>query len=244
MVFPFFRKKCLSPAKRTYFTKVAPLLFRLIHIRSPRRYCIMQGYHHRHVPRYLDTKSSTDEWQREVYLQARQYMNDNELSVVYDIGCGSGFKLIEYLGNFYTIGFDVAETVEFLQTKYPQRQWRVISFEDYEIPKPDLVICADVIEHVDDPDRLTEFICRLNPQYAIFSTPDRELCYRYDDPARFGPPRNLTHLREWNFAEFGKYISERFEIIEHVITNTNQGTQMIISVPKKRRTALSTAINY
>ena len=84
---------------------------------------------------------------------------------------------------------------------------------------------SDVIEHVLDPDSLLDFIESCKPKFIVFSTPDRDLICGHD---HFGPPSNACHVREWNFLEFKQYISNRFEIIEHKITNVEQSTQMVI----------------
>jgi hypothetical protein len=122
--------------------------------------------------------------------------------------------------------------VQFLNAKYPERVWRISRLEDRGVGHPDLVVCADVIEHVLDPDELVEFIHAMNPRYVIFSTPERDLVYSPEDHRRFGPPRNFGHLREWNFQEFRKYISQQFHIIDHMITNRMQCTQMIVCKPR------------
>jgi SAM-dependent methyltransferase len=229
MLLSVMKRKFLTPRKRWCFENIT---FPLRRLAKPSRYCIMSGYHHRERSIYYDATASTDEWQKEVYLYAKCCMEEKELSLVYDVGCGSGFKLMEYLGNFETVGFDVPETVEFLERKYPHRKWQVSRFEDREIGLPDLVVCADVIEHVQDPDQLIEYICAMESTYVIFSTPDRDISYGPNDLYLFGPPSNHSHLREWNFSEFAMYISRRFAIIDHIVTNIDQGTQMIFCRPK------------
>jgi len=57
---------------------------------------------------------------------------------------------------------------------------------------------------------------------------DVQLDYPKEHPRHFGPPMNISHLREWSFAEFAAYIGLKFEIAEHRVTNTAQATQMVI----------------
>lgn len=79
---------------------------------------------------YHETPSTlnADEWQREVYLTAANLMRSNLLRTVYDIGCGSGYKTVHYLGEFDTTGFDLERTVLFLKKTYPDRKWGSVQF--------------------------------------------------------------------------------------------------------------------
>jgi SAM-dependent methyltransferase len=204
----------------------------LAHRQSKSHFCIVPGYRHRAEASYFDDTANADEWQKEVYIYAQSVMRQKNLHRVYDVGCGSGFKLVTYLADFAAIGFDVPETVEFLRAKYPNREWRAANFEDRDItPAPDMVVCSDVIEHVPDPDKLIEFILALRPRYVVLSTPDRNLLYRPGSPGRFGPPSNRAHLREWSSEEFATYIARKFTILDHLVTNREQATQMIFAVP-------------
>jgi SAM-dependent methyltransferase len=206
-------------------------VYGLRHRGAASRYCMVPGYRHRESASYFDDTENTDHWQREVYLYAQTRMREQGLRLVYDVGCGSGFKLLGYLGAFETIGFDMPETVQFLRKKYPERRWEVSDFAERH-PSPDLVICSDVIEHVPDPDELVAFIKRLRPRSVILSTPERNLFYAPGSPYRFGPPTNPAHFREWSFDEFGAYIAREFAIREHLVTNREQATQMIYCTPK------------
>jgi SAM-dependent methyltransferase len=195
---------------------------------SHSHYGIAQGYRHRKRKRYFDDTAETDEWQREVYSAAADLMQSEGLSTVYDVGCGSGYKLVHYLGKYDTTGFDIEPTLTFLKKTYPDRKWRFAAFDDRSFPPADLVVCADVIEHVDDPDALLSVLRDLTGQYLVLSTPERDLVYKERDRRRHGPPWNITHVREWSFAEFGSYVGSKFDIVEHRVTNREQGTQMVV----------------
>jgi SAM-dependent methyltransferase len=196
---------------------------------QPSKYCIRGGYSHRHEYRYFDDRIIDNEWQREVYQYARSLMQREHLKRVIDVGCGSALKLIRELGEFDTIGIDVSPTYEWLKERYPDRSW-VRSFTDEANSlRGDLVICADVIEHVLDPDSLIKFIKSIRPKFVILSTPERDLTY---GGHHWGPPTNETHIREWNFEEFDRYIGIHFDIADHSISNREQFTQMIVCTPK------------
>ncbi len=194
---------------------------------SQREYNIIAGYRHRRETLYFDDTGLTDEWQRDVYIEAANLMASNQFSTVYDVGCGSGYKLITYLGQYRTIGFDVPQTIAFLRKAYPTRKWISELCAD-GLAKADLVICADVIEHVLDPDSLLCFIAAICKRYLVISTPDRSLLYPNESDLWLGPPENPHHVREWTYDEFAWYISERFDIVSHRISSKIQGTQLVV----------------
>ncbi len=201
----------------------------LYFIGSRENYFIQDGYQHRREPKYFDDTSSSDDWQDEVYRFAKETADQHGLRSVIDIGCGSGHKLIKYFGDRVTVGLDVEKTRAVLRRRYPGKQWRVSDFRSVEVPKADLVIASDVIEHLGDPDEMLEFIQRIRPVYVVISTPDRNLlrCGTHK-----GPPCNSTHLREWTMAELHAYLSEYFDVLEHFISCASQCTQCVLAQPK------------
>jgi len=202
------------------------------HRKDASLYCMIPGYRHRIQESYFDDTIHTDEWQKEVYQYAAARMRSEGMQFVHDIGCGSGYKLVHYLGQYKTIGYDLEPTVSFLKSTYADRVWRVAGSAVPKDEPVELVICADVIEHVRDPDDLLIFLSALGARYVIISTPDRDLLYAKGRSERYGPPANPSHMREWNRREFRRYIGETFDIIEHTVTNRVQGTQMVLCKPR------------
>ncbi len=195
------------------------------------KYCIKRGYFHRKKYTYYDNTPLADEWQNEVYEIALNYFNKLNLNSIIDFGCGSAFKLMKFFPNAQTIGIDVKETVEYLKNKYPDKNWIDVNELDNKNINCDMVICSDVIEHVLDPDDFIDQIKKLgNFKYLFISTPERNIINGFYD---FGPPKNRHHIREWTGWEFRNYISKKFDIKSHMITNFTQGTQLIIATKKK-----------
>ena len=82
--------------------------------------------------------------------------------------------------------------------------------------KFDIVLCADVVEHLADPNPCIEFIkTHMKPDgVALISTPERERLYGKHQ-LKSGHP---CHVREWNYREFSAYLTSReFTIKQHVI---------------------------
>jgi hypothetical protein len=173
-----------------------------------------------------------DKYQLEVYLHAYGLMAKNNFCKIADIGCGTGYKLITYLNQFETVGFELPTKVEWLKSKYPEREWRVSDFSKTNIIRADVIICADVIEHLVDPDELIQFLKKQSFKYLVISTPNRDMLHKEGSKGRKGPPTDIGHQREWNFTEFSAYIKDNFDIIIHRITNPEQSTQMIICTMK------------
>jgi len=189
---------------------------------------IAPGYRHRDRIAFYDDTANADEWQREVYQAARALMIERELGSVIDVGTGSGYKLVHYLGQFETTGLDLPPTVAWLRGKYPDRTWLELSLGDAPPATADLVVCADVIEHVADPDALMRTILAMAKEWVVLSTPDRDLTYSRFSAARFGPPSNPAHVREWTMPEFRRFAGRYLVVERHEISNRGQATQLLI----------------
>jgi SAM-dependent methyltransferase len=191
-------------------------------------YFLPEGY----IERLGATQSydigGNDEWQDEVYREASILAKVLGLQTVLDFGCGSGFKLMKYFDEFATVGIDLAPTVARLNMKYPYRKWGVVGKSITMLP--DLLICSDVIEHVDDPDDLLSLLKSLHPKWLVISTPDRGLMAENPKWTKaLGPPGNGCHVREWAFSEFRKYINSHFEVVRHFHSSVEQCTQCVIA---------------
>jgi SAM-dependent methyltransferase len=194
------------------------------------RFGIRSGYRHRINNAPYDDTPNGGEHQLEVYLRAADEAKRLSASRIIDVGCGSGHKLVKYLSEFETVGLEVEPTLTWLTEKYPNRVWKRSDF-DGVAESGDVIICADVIEHIPDPDKLLRYLARMECKILLISTPERNRVYAYDHR---GPPRNPAHCREWAFDEFARYIGEYFTIIDHVISNEAQATQLVVAMPRKQ----------
>lgn len=190
-------------------------------------YKIKQGYNHRTDLVYSTALNRTDECQYEVYQLAYTLAKVIDKKPVLDIGCGSGYKLRTIFSDFDTVGIDTEKTYNFLVANYPDDHWRLKT----DVPPAEefgVVIMADVIEHVLNPDELLDYIGAVNFDYLVLSTPSRD----FKKISQNGPPHNEAHAREWTNRELNEYLSDYFTIINHFVINAPQCTQCVIA--KKR----------
>jgi len=197
-------------------SKIIFLSLICITISYGKHYCIREDYRVRTSYRYCDKRGDgKGESQHEVYLLALEIAKENNYKKIVDLGCGSGFKLINYFSEFETIGFEVKKTFDWLRKKHPNRRWELSDFNKPFNEPVDLVICSDVIEHILNPDALLKWISLLDCKTIVISTPDRTILSRNNPQRELGPSPNPFHIREWNFQEFAKYISQWFAIVDH-----------------------------
>ena len=142
----------------------------------------------RKAVRHFDDMDMTDECQLDVYLYALGLMKKHGLRSVADVGCGSAYKLITYLGDYDTLGLEVAANIPALRERYPGRQFAESDFQG-KPPAADVVICSDVIEHLTDPDVLLDFLRRATCRFLIIATPIRidKLRFLWQKPIYFTP---------------------------------------------------------
>ncbi|PKN03727.1 hypothetical protein CVU75_00835 [Candidatus Dependentiae bacterium HGW-Dependentiae-1] len=201
------------------------------------RYFIKKDYVAREEYVYYDDTANRDECQEEVYVAAFDLFLKERCRVVVDVGCGSAFKLMKYFKDYQTIGFDVSQTLPFLKSQYPERQWYLSDFSmtQMNLPEIDLIICADVIEHLLDPDQLLNWIRKLNFKYLVISTPDRELLpgVQGNKQCLTGPPQNPKHIREWSFGEFERYMAQYFDVVARFHTKKEWWGQVIVATKKQ-----------
>jgi hypothetical protein len=219
-------KKRFLIAQRILPKKIFRLLGTVNKLFQPEeKFCIRKGYHHSESVMEFDDTSNTDEWQKEVYLFSKKYLEEKKYLSVIDVGCGSAYKLVNYMGSYKITGIETGETLGWLNRRYPGYEW--LSFEEANPSslQCDLVICSDVIEHFKNPDTLMGFIRAIDCKRIILSTPERDAVAGKND---YGPPENPAHYREWNAAEFKNYVSSYFVIEEQRIFNDKSVTQVII----------------
>ena len=181
-----------------------------------KNYGIKEGYKARTSYHHFDDTPTHDEYQDKVYETAHTLCKNYNLNKVLDIGCGSGYKLIKYFKNYDFVGSELEPTLSWLKKTYPSHKWVKSDLSTTLKENYDIIICADVIEHLVDPDLLINFLKNIDFKYIVISTPERDAIQKYQRGHTWmGPPNNPTHVREWSFEEFKHYLSQHFNITQH-----------------------------
>ncbi len=160
-------------------------------------------------------------WQYYVYEKGRRLLQQHNLKSVLDVGCGPAPKIKDLIWPYC---HDVVLVDHPLVASLAKESLPVAEFVglDLEVASADLgrrfqlIMCADVIEHLLDPDPCVAFIRRhLAPDgFAVISTPERDINH--------GPNsdecRKAEHVREWNRTELALYLRKHgFEVREHLL---------------------------
>lgn len=150
--------------------------------------------------------------QYDVYKFCRKLIKKAKLKSVLDIGCGTALKLMELIypvcKNVY--GINEGYIIDYVKKKYSLNTFYKDNIEDSNLNlnmKFDLIISSDVIEHLEDPDKLLDYIKKYSHQntFIIISTPERDITRGKN---AISIPKK-SHMREWNLKEFNKYLKSR-----------------------------------
>lgn len=105
------------------------------------------------------------------------FLEAGPVESVLEVGVGEGFLsgyLSEKLPEKRFTGVDVKEEdLDRLRAKFPRIATHAASIYDVgQVPGSyDLVICAEVLEHVDDPDRALSALVALRPKHLLVTVP-------------------------------------------------------------------------
>lgn len=156
-------------------------------------------------------------YQWHVYRWAAKLVRARGLRSVLDIGCGPGTKLAEHIAPVCDDieGFDQPAGVAAAERLGSPGVYRSVDLESADIQAHrtfDLVLCADVIEHLVDPDPMLDLILRMchRGSLVLFSTPDRARLHGRACMASY----KAEHVREWASPEFRRYLTLRAFRIE------------------------------
>jgi 2-polyprenyl-3-methyl-5-hydroxy-6-metoxy-1,4-benzoquinol methylase len=143
---------------------------------------------------------------------------------VHEVGCGEGELVLRLARRgLRARGSDVSQSVIDEARRRAARAQLDVSFRAAPIevldPSEDaaeLVLCCEVMEHLDDPEAGLEIIARLARPWAIVSVP-REPLWRLLNLGRLKYVRDLGntpgHLQHWSKHSFLRFLERRLEIV-------------------------------
>lgn len=189
------------------------------------------GYRHREDQTYFEDREDLTGilWQKDVYDFTINTAKLMGLELIIDVGCGSAKKLrncgLEFIGIDY--GPNLPEGGAFIKCNLESGLPENLNFSKAA------VICADVLEHLINPEPLLIDFSFCTAPLLVISTPDRDLLH---GPTHMGPPDNPCHVREWNHEEFQSLLDYYGIVadIQHVRENdrtNNETTMMAVRLP-------------
>lgn len=208
-------------------------------------YGLLKGPQKKVNPKEYSTivgRGSIVQCQQEAYFLAlNKYLNEEDK--VLDVGFGLGYGLtILSIKASEAHGVDVDQKVydycqQSIMGKNPKIK-KLSLYDGYTLDYPDsyfdVVTCMDVIEHVEDYDRLIREMLRVSKRGVLLNTPNRRPEYTNPD----GTPKNYWHLREWSFEEFDAIIKKHGTPEWNFINGPFDGPFTISSAPKEDTLAL------
>lgn len=193
-------------------------------LRPPEDFCLPKGYRQQHRNLTLDDNRDADaywspwrvsesaRWQKHVYAWAAELSREHALASALDVGCGVGTKLKQHLipAFRHVEGLDQPSALAIARK---QGILSPLTPVDLESPPTqlsrqfDLILCADVVEHLVDPDPMLAMIrsAAHADSLVLISTPERDRergrdCRSSDKP---------EHVREWARSEFRRFLLSR-----------------------------------
>ncbi|MEJ2611017.1 MAG: class I SAM-dependent methyltransferase [Candidatus Thiodiazotropha sp.] len=143
---------------------------------------------------------------------------------IFEVGCGEGHvtKVLLERTPASIDAVDISETI--LNMARGNVASSRVNFECkniYEIDglksQADLVVCCEVLEHLDDPQKGLKILADAAAPYAILSVP-REPLWRILNMARGAYWRDFGntpgHLQHWSKSGFIDFIEKEFKVIE------------------------------
>ena len=141
-----------------------------------------------------------------------------QINSVLDVGCGEGFTLArlkkEKIGTIHE-GIEYDQTaIELGKKLYPKiliKQGDIYNLP-YKSNSFDLVVCTEVLEHLDNPRKAYRELVRVSRKYVLLSVPN-EPWFTVQRMARFQNILHLgahpEHIQHWTAGAFSKFVKIR-----------------------------------
>jgi 2-polyprenyl-3-methyl-5-hydroxy-6-metoxy-1,4-benzoquinol methylase len=179
-----------------------------------------------------DTKTFTDKYTKKNFISDKILKNffttlvsliPKEIKTLKEVGCGAGFSTKELVDAFPHIkisGSDLdPELITQARTLNPSINFDIESI--YTLSSgdnsSDLVLCLEVLEHLENPKQALLELKRITSKYIIVSTPREPLwCIANTIRGKYWRSFGNTpgHINHWSKKELTKFISSEFQVLE------------------------------
>jgi 2-polyprenyl-3-methyl-5-hydroxy-6-metoxy-1,4-benzoquinol methylase len=140
---------------------------------------------------------------------------------ILDVGCGEGFTLnrlrekgigktlegVEYSKAAIELGYKM-----YPDTKIKQGNIYQLPYKDNAF---DLVLCTEVLEHLDDPQKGLKELVRVSKKYLVISVPNEPFfmlaqLVRGKNWSRFG--NDIEHINHWTMFGFPQFVNKNAKV--------------------------------
>lgn len=132
---------------------------------------------------------------------------------ILDAGCGEGFtlqSLYELKIGKTLEGIDFSkEAIEIGKKQYPHLN--IKTGDIYNLPYKDnsfdLVICTEVLEHLENPQNAINELKRVSSKYILFTVPN-EPWWMLFNFTKWGRQKEIGHINHWSSSSFRKLLEK------------------------------------
>lgn len=143
-------------------------------------------------------------------------------NTVLDVGCGEGFTLMrlhkEKIGKKLSGIDNMEQAIKLGKKLHPQ--FKIEKGDIYKLPYKDnsfdLVLCMEVLEHLENPVAALKELKRVSKKYVLLSVPNEPLFtiqrfFRGQNIKKLGS--HPEHIQHWSTTSFKKLVSQFFHLV-------------------------------
>ncbi len=173
--------------------------------------------------KYTETNFITDWLINNFYKNLDSLVQNKNINSVLEVGCGHGFST-QYLRKFFPTQLIEASDyeqnlVDDAKSKNPDIHIKQESIYDLQRSDSsfDLVVCLEVLEHLDNPDQALKELARVTNNFCLLSVPNEPL-WRVMNIMRgkylkdFG--NTPGHINHWSKASFMYLLNKYFTVVD------------------------------